>query len=390
MNKHKAPPRPATYDKRVALVLQGGGALGSYQAGVYEVLSTSQYLPDWVAGISIGAINAAIIAGNPPGKRVERLRDFWEGITAPSSLWPVLPSTLIGEHRCTSSLNALMFGQPGFFAPRPAMHWLFGVTSYYDTSALRSTLEQLVDFDRINAREIRLSIAAVNVRSGDFTYFDNTATAIRPEHVMASAAFPPAFPAIEIDGECYWDGGLVSNTPLQYVLECIPRRSRLTFQVDLFHARGRQPTDLEGVSEREKDIRYSSRTRAATDTLRTMHDVRHNINNLWDRLPENLRKTPEAKFLYNFGCVTTMDIVQLIYRPAEPQGYSKDYQFGRNAMRERWARGSSDAKLTLHASPWLRPMPPDVGARAFDVLQDLHAEGVPEPVDSWNPSWSAG
>ena len=174
------------------------------------------------------------------------------------------------------------------------------------------------------------------------------------------------------------------------MLECIPRRSRLTFQVDLFHARGRQPTDLEGVSEREKDIRYSSRTRAATDTLRTMHDVRHNINNLWDRLPENLRKTPEAKFLYNFGCVTTMDIVQLIYRPAEPQGYSKDYQFGRNAMRERWARGSSDAKLTLHASPWLRPMPPDVGARAFDVLQDLHAEGVPEPVDSWNPSWSAG
>jgi NTE family protein len=377
MSEQKAPARPASYDKKVALVLQGGGALGSYQAGVYEALSTSQYPPDWVAGISIGAVNAAIIAGNAPENRVERLRDFWEGITAPSSLWPVMSSAMKGNHPRASSLNALMFGQPGFFAPRPPMHWLFGVTSYYDTSTLKSTLEQLVDFDRINAREIRFSVAAVNVRSGNFAYFDNAEMTIRPEHVMASAAFPPGFPAVEIDGECYWDGGLVSNTPLQYVLECIPRRSRLTFQVDLFHAHGRQPTDLEEVSEREKDIRYSSRTRAATNMLRTMHDVRHNINNLWDRLPKNLRKTPEAKFLYNFGCVTTMDIVELVYRPTEPQGYSKDYDFGRDTMRKRWAQGLSDAKSTLLTSPWLSPMPPDVGARTFDVLQDLQAEGVP-------------
>jgi NTE family protein len=382
MNEQKVPARLESYDKKVALVLQGGGALGSYQAGVYEALSRSQYLPDWVAGISIGAINAAIIAGNTPEGRVGRLKAFWEGITAPSSLWPVLSSTIVGDHRRTSSLNALMFGQPGFFAPRPAMYWLFGATptSFYDTSALKSTLEQLVDFDRINAREIRFSVAAVNVRTGNFAYFDNAEMTIRPEHVMASAALPPGFPAVEIDGECYWDGGLVSNTPLQYVLECIPRRSRLTFQVDLFHARGRQPTDLEEVSEREKDIRYSSRTRAATDIFRTMHDVRHNINSLWDRLSENLRKTPEAKFLYNFGCVTTMDIVELIYRPAEPQGYAKDYEFSRDTMRMRWAQGLSDAQARLLASPWLAPMPPEVGARTFDVLKDLRRKGASGPA----------
>src|SRR4030095_7560425 len=190
---------------------------------------------------------------------------------------------------------------------------------------------------------------------------------VRPDHVMASGALPPGFPAVEIDGEHYWDGGLVSNTPLQYVIERIPRLSRLIFQVALFHALGRQPTDLEEVSEREKDIRYSSRTRAVTDVFRAMHDVRHNINSLWDRLPGNLRKTPEAKFLYDFGCVTTMDIVELIYRPTNTQGHAKDYDFSRTTMRMRWAQGLSDAQATLLASPWLAPMPREVGARTFDV-----------------------
>ena len=391
MDEYKVPARPASYDKKVGLVLQGGGALGSYQAGVYEALSTSQYLPDWVAGISIGAINAAIIAGNAPENRVDRLKAFWEGITAPSSLWPVFSGAVAGDHRRSSSLNALMFGQPGFFAPRPATHWLLGATptSYYDTRVLKDTLERLVDFDRINAREIRFSVAAVNVRTGNFAYFDNAETTIRAEHVMASGALPPGFPAVEIDGEQYWDGGLVSNTPLQYVVEYIPRRSRLIFQVDLFHARGSQPADLEEVSEREKDIRYSSRTRAATDTLRKMHDVRHNINNLWDQLPENLRKTPEAKFLYKFGCVTTMDIVELIYRPADVQGNTKDYEFSRATMRARWAQGLSDAQATLRASPWLASMPPEVGARTFDVLKDVVAKPSARSEEAPKPGKSA-
>jgi NTE family protein len=377
------PARPASYDKKIALVLQSGGALGSYQAGVYEALSRSQYPPDWVAGISIGAINAAIIAGNALEKRVERLKAFWEGITAPSSLWPVMPNRITDAHRHASSLNALMFGQPGFFSPRPPIQWLLGAesTSYYDTKALKDTLERLVDFDRINARETRFSVGAVNVRTGNFAYFDNAQMLIRPEHVMGSGALPPGFPAVEIDGEYYWDGGLVSNTPLQYVVEYIPRRSRLTFQVDLFHASGRRPSNLEEVSEREKDIRYSSRTRAATETLRLMHDVRHNINNPWDQLPDNLRQTPEAQFLYNFGCVTTMDIVQLIYRPTEVQGHAKDYEFSRATMQSRWAQGLSDAQTTLLASPWLAPMPPEVGARTFDVLREVRTGRAHDPVE---------
>src|SRR5579862_3724938 len=377
MTEPKIPARPPAYDKKVGLVLQGGGALGSYQAGVYEALATSPYLPDWIAGISIGAINAAIIAGNAPEKRVERLREFWEGITAPSSLWPQSSGLIASDLRRTSSLNALMFGQPGFFAPRAPSHWMLGTpTSYYDTSGLKATLERLVDFDLINARTTRFSVAAVNARTGNFAYFDNAEMTIRPEHVMASGALPPGFPAIEIDGEHYWDGGLVSNTPLQYVVEYVPRRSRLIFQVDLFHARGRLPADIEEVSEREKDIRYSSRTRAATETLRRMHDVRHNINNLWEQLPETLRRTPEAKFLYSFGCVTTMDIVELIYRPEDAQGHWKDYEFSRATMKARWAQGLADAQATLLASPWLAPMPPEIGARTFDVLKTAHAPRI--------------
>ncbi|UPY39216.1 DUF3734 domain-containing protein [Sediminicoccus sp. KRV36] len=366
------PRRPASYDKKVALVLQGGGALGSYQGGVYETLAESEYLPDWVAGISIGAINAAIIAGNAPEHRVERLRLFWETITAPPAAWTDWLETSMaawGDHRPAAALRALMLGQPGFFRPRPPAYWLFGESrvSFYDTAALRGTLEALVDFDRINARQMRLSIGAVNIRTGDMAYFDNAETRIRPEHVMASGALPPGFPAIEIDGEMYWDGGLVSNTPLQYVVEKLPRRSRLSFQVDVFPARGALPTTIEEVQERDKDIRYSSRTRAATDMLARSHDLRHNINTLWDKLPDALRDTPEGRFLYNFGCVTTMDIVQLIHRSDAAQGQTKDYEFSRATMQRRWAQGMADARRTLEASPWLAPMPAELGARTFDV-----------------------
>jgi NTE family protein len=368
MARSPAPPRPQSYNKKVALVLQGGGALGSYQAGVYEALAASAYMPDWIAGISIGAINAALIAGNAPEHRVARLRAFWEEITS-APLWPGLPNSLVPDTRSVSAAHALLFGQPGFFAPRPPTSWLFGSkpVSFYETGALRATLERLVDFDRINAREIRFSVGAVNVRTGNFAYFDNAEITIRPEHVMASGALPPGFPPVEIDGELYWDGGLVSNTPLQYVLDYVPRRSRLAFQVDLFSARGPLPSDLDMVSEREKDIRYSSRTRAGTEMFRTMHNVRHVVNDLLEKLPDELRHSPEGEFLYEFGCVTTMDIVELIYRPVEDQGAAKDYEFGRTIMEARWAQGLDDARTTLAASPWLAPMPAEVGVRTFDV-----------------------
>jgi NTE family protein len=365
------PSRPSSYDKKIGLVLQGGGALGSYQAGVYEALASSEYLPDWVAGISIGAINAAIIAGNPPENRLKRLRSFWNGITTPASLWP---SAFIGLpvlwQQKVSALTALMFGQPGFFAPRTLQYWFSPdkFVSYYDTSALKVTLERLVDFDRINnAKDVRLSVGAVNVRTGQFAYFDSANITIRPEHIMASCALPPGFPAVEIDGEHYWDGGLFSNTPLGYVLDYSPRRSRLTFQVDVFQSQGRLPTNLDEVAERDKDIRYSSRTQTFSNAFRDRHDVRHAINELHKLLPPDLLATEQAKRLYELGCVTEMDIVQLVYRPAEPQGASKDYEFSRVSMEKQWQQGVLDARTVLHAAPWLTPMPKELGVRVFDM-----------------------
>ena len=369
------PARPATYDRKVGLVLQGGGALGSYQAGVYQALASSEYLPDWVAGISIGAINAAIIAGNAPENRIDRLRDFWDAITAPTSLWPAAPEgPLATWQQRTSALTSVLFGQPGFFAPRGPQD-LFApgkYVSYYDTAALRGTLERLVDFDRINDRRgMRLSVGAVNVATGHFAYFDSEKIKIRPEHVMASGALPPGFPPVEIDGEQYWDGGLFSNTPLQYMVDYYPRRSRLIFQVDVFQAHGCVPTNLDEVNEREKDIRFSSRTRVVTDMLRERHNVRHVINELHKLLPPEIADTPEAKLLYEHGCVTEMDIAQLIYRPTEPQGAAKDVEFSRSTMEARWQEGFSDARTTLDHSPWLAPMPKELGVRVFDVVHDI-------------------
>ena len=369
------PVRPASYDKRVGLVLQGGGALGSYQAGVYEALASSEYLPDWVAGISIGAINAAIIAGNAPKHRVQRLRSFWEEITAPTILWPPTTGPLATYQRWASALLAITFGQPGFFTPNAQQTWFPSDkrVSYYMTSALKGTLERLVDFDRINTeKEMRLSVGAVNVQTGDFAYFDSREMRIGPEHIMASGALPPGFPPIEINGQQYWDGGLFSNTPLQYMADYYPRRSRVIFQVDLFPAHCRhQPANLDEVNERDKDIRYSSRTRLTTNTLRERHDVRHAINELHKLLPPEIASTEQAKRLYEHGCVTTMDIVQLIYRPDEPQGALKDFEFSRPTMEARWQQGFSDACTTLHASPWLAPMPSELGVRVFDVIHEI-------------------
>jgi NTE family protein len=346
-----------------------------------------------VAGISIGAINAAIIVGNAPEKRVERLRSFWESITAPTASWPSgVGAPLAVLQQKASGLSALLFGQPGFFAPRPVHHWFSPEkpTSYYSTNALKSTLERLVDFDRINGtKDMRLSVGAVNLRTGRFAYFDSAEIAIRPEHVMASGALPPGFPAVEIDGEHYWDGGLVSNTPLKYVLDYVPRRSRLAFQVDVFQGRGHLPNDLEEVAERDKDIRYSSRTRVSTDAFREKHEMRHAINELHKLLPENLANTEEARRLYEFGCVTEMDVVQLIYRPLEPQGTAKDYEFSRGTMNARWKAGISDASTTLRTAPWLAPKSREVGVRVFDVMHDVlirKSKGAPETTPSDGPA----
>jgi NTE family protein len=327
-------------NKRIALVLQGGGALGSYQAGVYEALHEAEYLPDWVAGISIGAINAAIIAGNAPGNRVARLKAFWDEVT---SLTAARPNPA---------------GQPP--------------DSFHDTTALRQTLERLVDFDRINARETRLSVGAVNVRTGRFHSFDNHTTTIRPEHIMASGALPQEFPPVDIDGDPYWDGGLVSNTPLLQVLEHEPRESIVVFQVDLFQAYGRQPATMDEVLERQKDIMYASRTRGATRVAETNHNIGAHAQALWEKLPDQLRALPEARFLDDLRCVTEMDIVLLIYRPFEPQGSRKDVEFGHGTAQARWDRGREDAEITLAKAPWSKPFPKGHGTRVSDVLHELY------------------
>ncbi len=362
-----------SYRKSCALVLQGGGALGSYQAGVYEALAAGRYMPDWVAGISIGAINAALIAGNAPEHRVSALRAFWDEITKPSAGWPKMdsdPWRLIRQH--FGAANSLLFGQPGFFQPRPGLEWLLGESpiSYYDTTALRHSLERLVDFDRINDHggngHMRLSVGAVDVATGNFAYFDSAHQRIMPEHVMASGALPPGFPPVEIDGAQYWDGGLVSNTPLQYVLDSTPRTDTLAFQVDVFPARGPVPKNLDEVAEREKDIRYSSRTRAGTDAFGEKHQLRRMINAVLAKLPPELKNDPDVLALADKSCTTTMDVVHLIYHPAEPQGAYKDFEFSRPTMVERWAAGKADAEAALVVEPWLEDHGAHVGLRAFD------------------------
>jgi NTE family protein len=267
----------------VALVLQGGGALGAYQAGVYEGLHEAGIRLTWLAGISIGALNAAVIAGSPDSQRVDRLREFWETICASPVQWPAneglassLPFTfdLRSAQNTAAAMQALFMGQSGFFKPRfpPPFLSLFAgdtATSFYDTSPLRDTLERLVDFDRLNCGEVRVSVGAVNIRCGNLVYFDTAQRSLRAEHFMASGALPPGFPAVEIDGEYYWDGGMVSNTPLSRILSSEPRRDTLIFQVDLWSARGRLPYDLMEVASRQKDIpdarHHESHAAAAED-----------------------------------------------------------------------------------------------------------------------------
>src|SRR5882724_13080732 len=295
-NSDSAPATTPAKAMRV-LVLQGGGALGSYQAGAFQALCRSGFEPEWVAGISIGAINSAIVAGNEPAKRVDRLKEFWDMVSSPVSWNPVTSGerarSLFNE---TSAALIATFGVPGFFTPRipPAPLWPPGspeAQSYYDTAPLKRTLERLVDFDRINDLKCRLSVGAVGVTSGNFRYFDNfefrkLGKKIGPEHIMASGALPPGFPSVEIEGEHFWDGGIASNTPLDYVLDEEVDRDLLIFQVDLFSARGQLPLSLLEASEREKDIRYSSRTRMNTDKNRQIHNARMAVRDLLGKLPD--------------------------------------------------------------------------------------------------------
>lgn len=360
------------------LVLQGGGALGSYQAGVYEALAASGHAPDWVAGISIGAINAALIAGNPPEQRVARLRAFWDLVSS-----RLLAEPIVGGGWARSLFNdssaalGAAFGLPGFFEPRlpPAQTYPPGALealSIYDTAPLRQTLTECVDFDLLNSGKMRISVGAANVETGNFDYFDSARQRIEPEHIMASGALPPGFPPIEIDGAYYWDGGVVSNTPLQYALDDLPRKDMLVFQVDLFSARGPMPKSLSEVTEREKDIRFSSRTRLNTDVFRQSQNMRRAVHRLLAKLPENLRDDADAKRLGGWCCDTAVTIVHLIHRRKTYFTQTKDFEFSRLSVNEHWEAGREDVRRTLTHAAWQSRSKPREGVAVFDLTREDH------------------
>ena len=382
MNKHtvavaEAPKASGTAFQSVALLLQGGGALGAYQAGAYEALTAHGIEPSWVAGISIGAINCAIIAGNPLEKRVEKLRAYWEKVSDSGergfidswlALWPGEEARRFANQFVSAMI--LSHGVPGFFEPRIPPPYLAPcgpeATSWYDTKALKATLEELVDFDRINAKETRFSVGAVEITSGNFAYFDNATDVIGAEHVMASGALPPAFGPVEIDGKSYWDGGLVSNTPLEWVLSARSDLDTLIFQVDLWSARGDLPRDLAGVATRTKDIQYSSRTRAATDHFRMVQKLRATFHELMEKMPKALRESRESKFLAYEADPAVYNIVELVYRSQTYEGQSKDYEFSRLTMEDHWRAGHDDAVKTLSHPEVLVPPQSPFGVKVYD------------------------
>jgi NTE family protein len=359
--------------ERQVLVLQGGGALGAYQAGVYRALNQGGFCPQWIAGISIGAINAALIAGNPPGRRTPRLREFWERASSALQIPEIFASKELRPWFNEFSANWIAaFGVPGFFSPRfpPPMLQPPGApeaTSFYDTDPLRRTLEELVNFDLLNSDHIRLSVGAVNVRTGNFVYFDSAHQRIGPEHIMASGALPPGFPPVEIDGELYWDGGLVSNTPLQYVLDQEVKEDLLVFQVDLFNARGEPARTLLEAVKRAKDIRYSSRTRMNTDVMLALHRAKALMRELIDEARPEQRADPRVRELEVFSQENSVTVAHLIFRPTHHDSHSRDYEFSRVAMRERWESGVQDVEQTLRHPAWLARKRPEYGVAIFDL-----------------------
>lgn len=389
-------PIPAAHEAYAAraLVLQGGGALGAYQAGVYEGLNNAGILLTDLAGISIGALNVAIIAGNPLKKRVERLQELWNLICQPyvgpganalmeQSLFQIndLARQFMGAMHAGS---ALMVGQKGFFHPRfpPAALAASldpGCVGHYDTRPLKDTLESLCDFDRINDGGLHVSVGAVNVRTGNFTYFDNRKIRLQAEHFMASGALPPAFPAIEIDGEYYWDGGLVSNTPLAKVLQQRPERDTLVFQVDLWSARGPVPRSISEVGDRIQDIRYSSRTRMVTEEMRARRKMQRLLRQVLDQVPKALRdQDPACRQAAELASGARSNVIHLIYRDKPYEQHFRDFQFGPATMREHWASGLQDIRNTL-AHPHYLSMPDN--STGF-ITHDVHRDEIEESMTS--------
>ncbi|WP_010543665.1 patatin-like phospholipase family protein [Sphingomonas elodea] len=370
--RHAAPgmPLPDT----VALVLQGGGALGSFQAGVIEELATADIEVDWVAGISIGAVNAALFAGNPPEKRLGAIRAFWEQVTSALPDVPLPMNDQLREIAHEWSAGAVILGGvPGFFRPRPippafAVPGTPGALSFYDTSPLHETLDRLIDWDLLNEGPVRLSVGAVNLHSGNFRYFDTRDERIDARHIMASGALPPGLPPVEIDGCWYWDGGLVSNTPLTHVLDR-QEAEMLVFQVDLFPAENELPRTIMDVMGREKEIRFSSRTRAISDERLRIRKARETVKALLDKLPAHIADEPEVKAVRDLVTEHPVNVVQLIYRAKIWEGGSRDFEFSTRTMREHWEAGRMAVAETMANSRLVAQNILDGKTAAFDLTQ---------------------
>jgi NTE family protein len=357
---------------QVALVLQGGGALGAYQAGVVEGLEQRGIEIDWVAGISIGAVNAAILAGNPPPERVAKLRGFWEEVTGALPAFPFGGGDEWREwmHMMSAGLVAWQ-GVPGFFTPRALTPALApsktpGALSFYDSAPLAATLDAFVDWDLVNSGPVRLSVGAVDVETGNFRYFDSRKDRLDARHIMASGALPPGLPPVEIDGAWWWDGGLVSNTPLSYVLDN-QAEDLLVFQVDLFAARGERPATIMDVYSREKDIRYSSRTRQVTDQLLRLRKEREAIRALLAKLPPALADDPDARSLATLAAEHAVNVVHLIYRKHGWEGGARDFEFSRSSMEHHWAEGAAAIAATMRHDALLARNIVDGKTAAFDL-----------------------
>ncbi|WP_340315118.1 patatin-like phospholipase family protein [Rhizorhabdus argentea] len=357
----------------VALVLQGGGALGAFQVGVFEALDSAQIEIDWVAGISIGAVNAAIIAGNPPGRRLERLHAFWDRITGALPALGILDGDFGREalHQTAAAMVA-MFGVPGFFRPR----WLppllappgsIEALSFYDSAPLAATLDELVDWDLLNDGPMRLSVGAVEVESGNFHYFDNRCERIDARHIMASGALPPGLPPVEIDGKLWWDGGLVSNTPLSHIVDH-QHADMLIFQVDLFSAQDEPPRTMLDVLAREKEIRFSSRTRQISNQLIRARRENQRVAKLLDKLPADMADDPDVVALRAATRESSLSLVQLIYRANAWEGGSRDYEFSQRTMRDHIAAGRAAIAETMTKSGLIARNIYDGKTAAFDLI----------------------
>jgi NTE family protein len=360
---------------QVVLVLQGGGALGAYQIGVYEALHEAGVEPDWIIGTSIGAINASIIAGNKPQERLAKLNAFWKRMETPS-IWP-LASAWTGVSDTWSYWSTLLRGIPGFFEPHLPSFWGAHIplgmdhAGFYSTASLRQTLGELVDFSIINARVPRLTVGAANVRTSVMHYFDSRQSEIHAKHIMASGALPPAFPAISIDGEYYWDGGILSNTPTEVIFDDYPRRNSLIFAVHLWNPAGTVPRSIWEVLHRQKDIQYSSRIASHITRQQQTHRLRHVVSQLVRHLPDDVRKTEAVEELAAYGCVTQMHVVRLLAPRLDNENHTKDIDFTPSGIRMRREAGFEATMRALKQAPWEGDFDPIEGVILHESMPEL-------------------